>query len=396
MKYPRVYLTLDNCFAVKRWTLPSEWMSVTRDLGIRYLEASTDNECDPFYGGEQYLQDWSDQVRRHQERTGVRVVNFCTGHSTYRTIGLLHPDQRVVRRIVEDWIKVMIRVSGKLGAGLGFYFHAVPDSALQSPELYRQLQERLVGAMAEVIDYAAQQGAGPILLEQMYSPQQTPWTISGSLEYLRAVLRKTGAPSYILIDTGHQVGQRRLVRPSRSLLAELRARRYGAESLRTVWLGPLRVYDRLAELLEGPQAELDRYLDSLDEELAGFDYLFCEKRDSDLYSWLEEAGGFAPIIHLQQTDGSSSSHRPFTPENNERGIVRAQELLRALARSYERPGDPTLPPKTDKIYLTFEIFPGTADSSAEVLFRLRQSVEYWRRYVPQDGLPLDRLVAAAT
>ena len=181
MSYPRVFLTLDNCFAVKRWTLPGEWMPAVRDLGVRYVEASTDNECDPFYTGEDHLRDWSEAVRREEARTGVKVVNFCTGYSTYRTVGLLHPDPRVVRRIVDEWIKVMIRVSGRLGAGLGFYLHAFPDSALQEPAVYRELETRLLDTMAEVVEYADRQGAGPIMLEQMYAPHQTPWTISGTL-----------------------------------------------------------------------------------------------------------------------------------------------------------------------------------------------------------------------
>lgn len=31
-------------------------------------------------------------------------------------------------------------------------------------------------------------------------------------------------------------------------------------------------------------------------------YLFCEKRDSDLYEWMRELGSYSPIIHLQQSD----------------------------------------------------------------------------------------------
>jgi sugar phosphate isomerase/epimerase len=394
MSYPRVYLTLDNCFAVKRWIRPSEWMSVVRDLGVCTVEASTDNECDPFYVGEEHLLEWSEQAAREQERTGLRLVNFCTGYSTYRTVGLLHPDPRVVRRIVEGWIKVMVRVSGTLGAGLGFYLHAFSDSILQDPAAYRRLEAELLDTMVEIVGYAEAQGAGPILLEQMYSPHQTPWTISGSLQYLRQLFRKTAVASYIIIDTGHQVGQKRFRRPSARLIADLRERRYDAQSLDKLWLGPRRVSDRLKRLLQEPAAELERYLDSLDGQLKDFGYLFCEERDSDLYSWLEELGCWAPVVHLQQTDGSSSSHRAFTPEDNSKGIVRVPDLLRALARSYERPEDLSLPPRVENLYLTFEIFAGTAETNSEILHRLRQSVEHWRRYVPEDGLPLDRLVAS--
>ncbi|MBN1836809.1 MAG: hypothetical protein JW820_13220 [Spirochaetales bacterium] len=394
MTIPRVYLTLDNCFAVKRWTRPSEWLAIARDLGITCVEASTDNECDPFYTGEEYLQDWSEEVAREQVRTGVRVVNFFTGYSTYRTVGLLHSDERVVRRIVEQWIRVMVRVASRLDAGLGFYFHAFPDSALQHPASYRELERLLVERMAEVARYGFEEGAKRIVLEQMYSPHQTPWTIEGSLEYLRQVYRESGVPSYVAIDTGHQVGQRRFLRPGQAGLQALAARGYTAESLGRMWLGPQKVYDRLIQLLEGPTEDLVRYLESLGREFRDFDYLFADEADCDLYQWVDRVGCYSPIFHLQQTDGQSSGHQAFTPDNNEKGIVRPRQLLQALLRSYRRADEPGLPPKSDDVYLTFEIFAGTADINADVLNRLRRSVQYWREAIPEDGLRLDQLVSS--
>ena len=49
MSYPRIYLVLDNCFAIKRWIKPSEWMQIAQDLGFGYVQASTDNEIDPLF-----------------------------------------------------------------------------------------------------------------------------------------------------------------------------------------------------------------------------------------------------------------------------------------------------------------------------------------------------------
>ena len=39
VNYPEIYLAIDNCFASKRWTSPSEWMSLIKDSGINYIEA---------------------------------------------------------------------------------------------------------------------------------------------------------------------------------------------------------------------------------------------------------------------------------------------------------------------------------------------------------------------
>ena len=47
MKDPKIYLAIDNCFGSKRWTEPREWMDTIKSLGVYYVEASADTECDP-------------------------------------------------------------------------------------------------------------------------------------------------------------------------------------------------------------------------------------------------------------------------------------------------------------------------------------------------------------
>ncbi|NJO84841.1 MAG: hypothetical protein HC828_20135 [Blastochloris sp.] len=44
---PRLYLAIDNCFALNDWTRPAEWMQLMADMGVRYAEVSADTECDP-------------------------------------------------------------------------------------------------------------------------------------------------------------------------------------------------------------------------------------------------------------------------------------------------------------------------------------------------------------
>ena len=33
MEYPKIYLALDNCFALKRWVEPETWLPLIKDLG---------------------------------------------------------------------------------------------------------------------------------------------------------------------------------------------------------------------------------------------------------------------------------------------------------------------------------------------------------------------------
>ena len=211
---PKIFLTMDNSFATKRWTKPDEWARVIRDLGIRHVEASADTEADPFYCGFEYLSDWLGEVRAASAAHGITVQNFYTGYTTYRTLGLAHPDPRLRARVVDGWLKVMARIAAQLPAGLGFYIHAFSESALQDPAAYAAATDVLYDTLAEVARFAGEQGPIPIIVEQMYSPHQTPWTIDGTFHYIREVSRRSGYPAYVAMDTGHQTGQHRFLRPA--------------------------------------------------------------------------------------------------------------------------------------------------------------------------------------
>ena len=74
-------------------------MLIIKDLGISYIEASADNECDPLYSTPEYLQKWIDEIRNNSEKTGVKVCNLYSGHGTYSTLGLAHNHESVRNHI---------------------------------------------------------------------------------------------------------------------------------------------------------------------------------------------------------------------------------------------------------------------------------------------------------
>jgi sugar phosphate isomerase/epimerase len=386
-RYPRIHLTMDNSFATKRWTTPDEWARIIRDLGVTCIEASADTEADPFYCGPQYLEEWLGQVREASEAHGVRVVNFFTGYTTYRTLGLAHEDARVRRRIVDDWLGVVARLAAGVHAGIGFYIHAFPERVLEDPSAYREAKEKLYDTLAEVARLAGDAGAAQMMVEQMYTPHQIPWTLDGTREYLLEVSRRSGFPAYLALDTGHQTGQPRFLRPSSKDIERC------LETAATApYLGSESAYALFEEASRGRGGATGPTVERIESEMDRYPHLFASRGDCDLYRWLEELGCYSPVVHLQQTNGRSSSHLPFVAANNEQGIVRPPELLQALARSYERAALPGMPPRTDDVYLTFEIFPHTTDRRRDILPALAESVRYWRRWVPEDGARLDALV----
>ena len=387
-EYPRIFLTMDNSFATKRWTEPDEWARVIRDLGITCVEASADTEADPFYCGEEYLARWVDKVRAAREKYGVRVANCYTGYSTYRSLGLGHPDPVIRKRVMEGWLKVMARTMAKLEAGLGFYIHAFDEAALQDPARYAAALGTLYAELAEISRYAGEVGPTPIIVEQMYTPHQVPWTIAGGYDYISTVSHRSGFPAYIALDTGHSSGQQRFLRPLREALEKALAGKAP-----TPYLGPDSAYALFDSGCGSSSAAQKDAAARIEKEMDRFPHMFSSPEDCSLYGWLEEMGGYSPLMHLQQTNGTSSGHLPFTAAHNEKGIVHPRKLLEAIARCYRKEPRPGMPERCREIYLTFEIFPHTTDRPREILPPLAESVRYWRKWIPEDGLRLDALLA---
>lgn len=370
MIYPKIYLAIDNCFAYKRWTDPREWCEIIASLGLKFAEASADTELDPLYMGPEYLADWEKAVIKAQRETGVKVVDLYSGHSTYTTLGLTHTDKRVRERLIEQWFKPMITMAGKFGAGFGFFAHAFPHRVLQDAVLYGEAVELLVRQLAELNEYAASANCRFMAIEQMYSPHQYPWTIRQTGELLKNVSLKSRAAFYFTEDVGHH--RSTFQKPDTSKIGKQKD---------GLWFGSDRAF------LYAERGDIA----ALNEEIEKQSHLFSGPKDSDCYAWLSELGCLCPIIHLQQTDGNASSHLPFTETHNARGIIDGPKLLRSLISAYDGHLEGSFVP-CKEIYLTLEIFAGTAAITHDLLSDLRESISYWRRWIPEDGLYLDDLV----
>jgi D-erythrulose 1-phosphate 3-epimerase len=389
---PQIYLAVDNCFASRRWADPADWAAVVRDLGLAYVEASADNEIDPLYTTPDYMADWIAQVEAVRERTSVAVANLYSGHGTYATTGLAHTDARVADRILYDWLMVMAEVAGRLDSGLGFACHAFSEPILQDLSAYRRAEDDLVRRLAVLARRAQAAGTKGIGVEQMYAPHMIPWTVAGAEDLLRRIYGEGGAPFYLTIDTGHACGQRKFLQPDAERMVDELAGRYATGSVAGLWLGPRRAYDAFRRALAAPPAEAGPLLAQVAEEMAACPYMFAQKEDGDPYVWLARLGAYSPIIHLQQTDGRASAHRPFTVQFNGTGIIDPPRVLAALANAYASAPAPGLPPRCTRIYLTIEVFAATADLPVDILAGLQESVAYWRQWVPEDGLTLEQLL----
>lgn len=388
---PKIYLAIDNCFASKRWTDPGDWMRIIAEMGVKHVEASADNEIDPLYSTDIYRQKWLDRVANESLKTGVNICNLYSGHGTYTTTGLTHEDESVRDHIQDDWIKKMIDLAAIQDAGLGFFCHAFSTSILQDKEKYFSHLGDLYNRLSVLAEYASRQGLTGPGVEQMYTPHQVPWTISGARDLLRNVFIRSGKPFYITIDVGHQSGQRKFLKPDQIYLEKLLDAVKSGNKIENCWLGIDKAYELVQEAAKSPdskqQEKIIKILDLADE----YTYLFAAYDDGDPYKWLETLGCYSPIIHLQQTDGTVSEHWPFNDRFNAKGIIVGDRVLASLSDAYGQT-DSEMPPKCKEIYLTIEVFAGTSEIPYDIIKNLEESVLYWREFIPEDGLALDELL----
>ncbi|MEA5002109.1 MAG: hypothetical protein VB081_01215 [Christensenella sp.] len=386
MKYPRIYLVLDNCYAIKRWIKPMDWMEISKEIGFQYMQASTDNEIDPLFATPDYMDDWFCEVKRAEKETGMKVVNFYTGYQTYRTAGLAHHDARIRRHLMDGWAKNLIARIHDLGAaGLGFSLFAIPHKDLQDAHRYRAVTEMIYEQMVELAAYARQNGSVQVSFEQMYAPHQPPFTIAGTETYLKNIYEKRGDPAYVTIDVGHMTGQKYFVRPDRAqILQSFEREKCG------IWLGSDRAHELWVQEKQGGKAE--RAAEMIEADMDEHPYLFAKEEDGDVYRWLENLSLYSPIMHMQQTDGNHASHAAFTQETNKRGIITGEKLLKAIKQSYEKNAAQPIQPPVENIYLSFEIFAANTEKRYETVDKLKQTLAYWRQFIPEDGAYLDELV----
>jgi len=366
-------LAIDNCFASKRWTRPEDWARVIADLGVSYVEASADTELDPLYMGLDYLDGWVKQVRDAQERFGVRVVNLYSGHGTYSTLGLAHTDPTVRKRMRELWFYPMARVAVQLNAGLGFAAHGFPHFVLQDALLYQEYIDILREQLTEIAVYATREGCRSLGVEQMYTPHMIPWTIQGTKRMLEEITLRSGTPFYFTEDVGHH--HTKFIAPTRNVVEA----NYRACNKKDLWLGVDKAYSAF------DRGDIDMVMLCIKEH----PHLFASDEDGDCYTWLKKLGKYSPIIHLQQTNGSSSKHEPFG--DSSQGIINGDEILTSLRKSYHSGDNIKGLPPCECIYLTLELFSATTDLYSDIIDRYRETVNYWRRFVPQDGLRLSEL-----
>lgn len=389
---PKIYLAIDNCFCSRRWTRPQDWTRLIRDMGVTYIEASADTECDPLYMGADYQRRWAEEVNKQCAITGAKIANVYSGHGTYSTLGLSHTDEQVRLRFRDEWMKPQADIASAVSAGFGFAAHAIPEYALNDAAEYRRFYTTLIEDLGELAKHAAAQNMRYISLEQMYTPHMPPWTIAGAEEMVRAIWKEAGAAMYLTIDIGHMNGQRYFIKPDGAEIASRIRLAKESKAVKRAWTGPKRAHDIYLSACRGEIAP-EEAITKIAACWEGYDHMFASPEDGSITGWLKALGAWSPIVHLQQSDGLSSPHWPFTKERNKQGVAKGEDILFALAESFDTPAPAGMPPKVESVMLTLEPFFPTACDVHDSLAEVEESVRYWRAFIPEDGMRLSDAIA---
>lgn len=299
-----IRLGVDICFAKKRWPEPEAWMEIVTGR-LGLKHVEFDSDyLDPFYVSEPARSEIAAEIKELAASFGVEIHNYFTGTMTHCINLMSDPDERI-RKDGVRWGEEAIRLATQLGArGIGGHFDAISARNVADPERYDFYIKQMIRTMQHLSRIAAQEGHEFIMWEQMYAPCEVPYTLEQTEWIFAKANENAGVPIRLTLDTGH------------------------------------------ACCRNFPSTPDDR----------------------DPYVWLRRFAHMAPVIHIQQTDAVSSSHWPFTPEYNERGMIDGRKVIEAINETQAR-----------EVYLMLEVFFSLGQTDEEILDAMARSVEYWKQ-----------------
>jgi len=237
---------------------------------------------------------------------GLEIDSTFTGLAAYNFNMLMHPNP-LMRADALDWYANAIEVAAKLDAkGTGGHIAALSWRDYLDKDRRDEMIGQLIDEIEALSSLAKLYGLKVILWEPMPIAREPPHTIEEARELLGKTNKRAKVPVKLCIDLGHACA----------------------------W-----------DLKEG-------------------------SRDRDPYAWLRELASQSPVIHVQQTDGRADRHWPFTKEYNARGIIKPEEVIKAIDDS-----------GAQEVLLALEIIHPFEAREDEVLRDLKESVRYWKEYV---------------
>lgn len=303
-------LGISTNFAIKRWSDPEDWLRIVKQEFGLDIIQFSFDQFDPRSHPES-LAAYTYRVRNACAKYGVSIHSTFTGLSIYPHNLLMHPLWEG-RRDGMDWFEKAFSMTQALGAdAVGGPYGGMDIPSFQSVSR----REEIIRTAEEAFVYLLEQA--PRFGIKTFYWEQTPIRREGSVD---------------MAGTLNHLGHINALRAPGSA--------------------------DFALCLDVGHAISPNAADS----------------DKDPYLWLERLAPYAPIIHLQQTDGLYDRHWPFTEANNAVGIIEADRVLGSIRKS-----------GVGETLLLIEVGHAFEENDAKVLSDLKETVEYW-----QDALARDK------
>ncbi|MTI81077.1 MAG: TIM barrel protein [Firmicutes bacterium] len=290
-------------FTIKRWSDPDDWARIIKNDLGLDLVQLSFDQFDP-RGNSNYVKSYCDKVMTACNRHGINIHSTFTGLSIYSHNLLYHP---LLEGRLDglDWFESAFKMTSYYGVtATGGPFGGMDVNTFQDTSKRKYYETWAEEALVNLLQLAGNKGIKDFYWEPTPVRREGPVTVKETKELM----------------------------------------------------------DRINSLTDENSANFSLCLDTGHATSP-----MAWDTDRNPYHWIEKLGRYAPVIHLQQSDGVLDRHWPFTPEYNKNGIIDANMLIDAIEKS-----------SLDETTLLIEVGHPFEENDDKVLDEVKQSVYYWR------------------
>ena len=195
-------LGVNNCWAVKRYVEPDEWIEITATkLEVDHVQFSFDL-LDP-RTEDSALNHIVSRTLDCCEDYGIKIHSCFTGLAAYSYNLLLHPDP-AMRRGAVDWYEKALVLAAKLKAeAVGGHIGAFSVRDFRNERKRRLLTSNLIETLNYLSSIGKRLGLKYLPMGANAYLKRTPTTIEAAKNLLSKVNEESSIPVKLCIDVGH-------------------------------------------------------------------------------------------------------------------------------------------------------------------------------------------------
>jgi len=195
-------LGVNNCWAVKRYVEPEEWIEITATkLEVDYVQFSFDL-LDP-RTGDSALNHTASKILDCCRDYGIKIHSCFTGLAAYSYNLLLHPDPAMRRDAVEWYEKALVLAAKLKAEAVGGHIGAFSARDFRNERRREFLTSNLIETLTYLSSIGKRLGLKYLLWEPMPISREPPTTIEDAKNLLSKANEESSIPVKLCVDVGH-------------------------------------------------------------------------------------------------------------------------------------------------------------------------------------------------